>query len=546
MAAAGAATLTVGTDLQVCDFTDLQTAIDTAASGDLLQIEASAFLGVPDVNFRIVSKSLTLEGGYAAGCTGTVTGNLTNLEGQGSASVLEIGGAGSGFSVTLRNLLLRDGGPDSDFGGGLEIDGDFDVSLDNVFVSFCSSERGGAIHLDGSAGATLFVERSELNHNTAVVVTVEDSLSGAGGGIFCTNQGSIHLRDGSEVNVNDARDGGGIWADGCMIEVDDASIAVNDVTRDGAGVFLTGGAELDLEGETFSGAAISSNRSGFETGGRGGGAYLEGPGTTLSVVHARVDRNGASFGGGIYARDQAQVSFGPSPPSCQQPHCQRFIENFADQEGAGAWISEGAEVTFSGAHIFRNSVGDASPGGSVAFLDSGAELEIVNSVIQRNTLSASAPGASGIFSNDVSNLIKLSDSTWNHEIEAGSLFSGSGTLDIDNAIFWELSDVVFGPAWIGPIRVDCAILPPGEPVPFGATEISSADPLFVAEDDVHLRVGSPAIDLCSNSTSTSFDFENEPRPVGAAHDAGADEAEVPVFTDDFETGDLSGWSASVP
>jgi hypothetical protein len=40
----------------------------------------------------------------------------------------------------------------------------------------------------------------------------------------------------------------------------------------------------------------------------------------------------------------------------------------------------------------------------------------------------------------------------------------------------------------------------------------------------------------------AVDFDRDPRPLGLAPDAGADEYDPPLFADGFETGDTTAWS----
>ncbi len=72
-----------------------------------------------------------------------------------------------------------------------------------------------------------------------------------------------------------------------------------------------------------------------------------------------------------------------------------------------------------------------------------------------------------------------------------------------------------------------------------------ADPAFAdaAAGDFHLTAGSPAIDQGSPAAAPAVDYDGAPRPVGKAPDLGA--FELGIFSDGFESGDVSAWSSSV-
>jgi hypothetical protein len=77
----------------------------------------------------------------------------------------------------------------------------------------------------------------------------------------------------------------------------------------------------------------------------------------------------------------------------------------------------------------------------------------------------------------------------------------------------------------------------------------SLDPEFVAPGmaDFHLSLSSPAIDASDpNAPASEIDFYGGVRRSGLVVDIGADEAEVWIFADGFESGNSNSWSAAVP
>ncbi len=78
--------------------------------------------------------------------------------------------------------------------------------------------------------------------------------------------------------------------------------------------------------------------------------------------------------------------------------------------------------------------------------------------------------------------------------------------------------------------------------------LATPDVLFhdLAGDDYHLSVTSPALDAGETLTDVPTDIEGTPRPVGPAYDIGAFEGFGALFSDGFESGDTSAWSAVSP
>ena len=126
-----------------CDYSDLQLAVDAAASGDLVQIGAGTYL--PDSTIIVSTSSVTLRGALAN--DGTCA---SILDGQGSIRLLEV----SGDSVAIEQLCLRDGvgqpfnvfpGVQIPSGGGLLVSGDFASVVDCSFEGNSAAWAGGML-----------------------------------------------------------------------------------------------------------------------------------------------------------------------------------------------------------------------------------------------------------------------------------------------------------------------------------------------------------------------------------------------------------------
>lgn len=541
-----AATLTVGSDAVQCDFTDLATAIGAAANEDILELEAMTFTGASGINFNIEGKSLDIRGGYEPGCQGERTLSApTTLQGQGADSVIEIFGSGSHF-VYLGRLTIFGGARDTDFGGGIEIDGSFGVILNDVEVALNESERGGGIHIDGSQGAALaLASGTVIRLNEALRLDTSVPESGSGGGIYCENGASIDLLSPFELRDNVAgRHGGGLYATGCDVRVlpegqgglgGDVSIRENEAGDDGGGFYLTDGTDLDVDGGSGGAAWIRGNVASSS----GGGVFVTGSGSYLEVTRSHVVENTAvSSGGGIYLANDAIADFEWEP--CNLARCLELSRNEA-VFGAAVVVVSRAQAEIAQTWITGNVVTVDSGSGAVGFASSGGNLELWNSMVVGNrTVSGLGDGA--VFS--LSGEVEILGSTFTGQENVKHVVTGSGDLLVENSIFWDNgSSDPFDPGWSGTRNVRCAIVPPGATPSFDVN-VSSADPLFVSAEDPHLRKGSPAIDLCY-VTGSGFDIDGESRPMGDRVDAGADEFSEPIFRDGFESGDFSAWSATV-
>jgi hypothetical protein len=528
-----AATITVGTDPNTCDYTNLATAITNAVDGDQLLLETTEFQGTSGFNFNITSIGLTIRGGYPS-CTAQVPTGRSILRGGGGDTVVEIGGPGA-FTVGLQNLIITGGEDDTDDGGGLQISGDMDVFLLNVQVSGNSSERGGGVFIDGSAGATLSTENSSFDVNTGTL---------AGGGIYCQNDGLVTLNAQTQLLSNaTSGDGGGIWlGSGCHLELfgspigNDNFIIVdsNSANGDGGGLYIdsafvsgTGGRQGTLQ--------IRFNTAGRDAGfGLGGGFYITGNQARFDLDRGILLGNEADQGGGFYAQGATvEVSlrqFGPCTSVFPNALCSEIGGNHAGF-AAGMAVVDGAFADIELTLIQGNS--SEGPGEApIAFVASGGELIIEGSLIFNNGI----PSGSGSGIVDTGGRVQSHSSTWvdNYGLDelflvGGNFTGGASLFDTDSG---ELFTLMGGGQW----SLDCAVYGPGLSLPPGGTQLVQAELGLVdpASRNYHLAPDSPAIDLCSNS-ALDRDMDYGLRPVGLGHDAGADEYDAQVFSDGFES-----------
>ncbi len=500
-----AAILTVGDG---CTYGNVQAAVDAAASGDTIRVQAKTWTGsLATVNIN--NKSLTIIGGYNSTCVAKTT-DKTILDGNGTFdSIIEIYG-GTARSVLLEDFELRGGRNDADYGGGVEISGAAHVvTLDEVFVIENSSTFGGGIHMTDNATLTLR-DSSKVTLNSAT----QD-----GGGIFCTD-GTINVEGNSYIgfffifvsepntadsNDNDDGSGGGIYADNCDVNLGESGFG---------GVILnsaqTGGGIYAINSSSIAMLTVNSSVSINSADSHGGGLYLASD-SDIYVDHGIVASNSAGgSGGGIYAIGSGTIADFDSSAACTTSSCARLTNNSADAYGGGAYVASGAHLDLKVAYANGNSSG--SLGSFVYALNDATSIDLDSVMLTE-----------GSGSNYV---IRLFDSSGGPHASLDNLtiagvtgFTASdrifgvddtARLDVARSIIFDNSTVglVDGD---GDVTIDCSILSE----PFAGSDNEVADPQFLdpAASNYHISRNSPAVDQCAGGYTRDIDYEARPNAI---------------------------------
>lgn len=172
---AGGSVITVGEALASCDHNDLQSAIDAAADGDVIQVSGPADLHRGNT-YAIYNQSLIIRGGYDSCTANEPTGRTTlDADGQGRVFDIWLPATLAEQDVHLENLVVTNG-QTSGVGGGILIEGRQNalfVRLDNVEVSSnTTTNSGGGIGLlindSGGTGPMLYIDdESSMIENEA-------------------------------------------------------------------------------------------------------------------------------------------------------------------------------------------------------------------------------------------------------------------------------------------------------------------------------------------------------------------------------------------
>ncbi len=388
----GAVVRTVGPDA-ACDFSNLQTAIDSSNDDDVLRVMSGTYTG----GFEIASKALSVIGGFPDCISTTPTGRST-LDQQGGGLVLDIfyqaAVGGPIRQVNIENMDIRNGGGVGFFSGGVVVEGRpgrLAVNFRNVQIS--NNDRTGTA--DNGAGLRV-LSTGDADGSGAFVTLDNDSIvssnttAGDGGGVYCRStfdDGTLTmLRMGTTlVFDNEAENGGGVAVDGCqnvflynggpvVLIFPAGGIVGNTANLSGGGLFLDNAAEVTMRATEFNGfgdpseaALLAGNTADF-----GGGAEVIG-GSSLVLEDTYVDGNtGTLFDGGISVGDESELIVRrnsandecPDPVTgggvLSRPPCSVIEDNFSQNVG-GIGATTGALVDISRT-IFRRNEASAADG----------------------------------------------------------------------------------------------------------------------------------------------------------------------------------------
>ncbi|TCT00685.1 putative outer membrane repeat protein [Pseudofulvimonas gallinarii] len=555
-----------------CDFSQLQPAIDAAASGDTIRVaRSSAYLGS---TYDIWGKSLTIEGGVDTCDLSETPNGHTDLDANGVATsgrlidIWESLNPPALMQVTLKNLRIRRGGA-----GGITVEGQLGrlaVSLENVTLQLNNSAtRGGGIYVR-AVGATI------SNATTAPLLTVDNtsilidnSSSSFGGGIACESTldptSRTMVRVGSALIFrNSAQDGGGLANLGChnmflytgspiVLILPSGGFYLNTASGNGGAIYAAGGSTR-VRGASFLGmgevnhAAILSGN----TAGNGGAVYATGASTQVELISTVVVGNSAdNDGGGVLLLDGAELVMRPlydDEPAClpaqvgggvsAQPRCSVFRDNEAGGFGGALRLLNGATANVVRT-AFHDNAGNSSWGGAAVAVNTNNTVvqEASTLSIEGALITGNASTAIVYAGNRARVQLRWSTIAGNTADVIGRMWSPSGVtgrFDFLGSIVYDNGGAeLIATDGDGSIAyADCVI----GPQPVAETGLTSnsyyrfIDPLFVnaADGDYRLAAGSPGIDFCDDVYGpTTTDLDGNERgetwtgpPPGANPDLG--------------------------
>jgi len=561
-----------------CDFPTLQAAINAASTqaADLTQIRLTATAN--NQTLTVFDRNVTIDGRYST-CASNVPDDSTRqtIDGAGTDSVLRITNNLAGSrSITLRNLIVRDGGPFglAGIGGGLSIGGPVAVTILNSRISDNESTRGGGIYINGSSASLTLDENTIVGADGALGLVGNRAIAaggqiGRGGGIACLAGATITLND-ARIRANSSTDeGGGIHLNGCELRIEPrpaftgngsgfVTLFQNTAGGNGGGLYAENGSNVfwrSLPTGSFGGRA-TDNRAGN----RGGAVFLAGLSNFVGDWLRIEDNQADGRGGGFAVQGTSNVILRGGPGfACAGGNCPGIFGTRGITQGESATLIGGALYADSGGNVDlrqQQIYDNFSNNGSAIHLSGSATIADLRSVlIARNVLYGVGNGTSTIELTS-SAKIEMRYVTMMGNFRASDQFPGlalavssirangnSSTVELRNSIVWNDAEQVFR-ALVGATATGSCVFA-HENASFGPATVSN--PLFVdttgSNPDFSLQFASPAIDRCAASGTNEADIFGLARPQDMARpdvqgpfDAGAIEylSDDRIFADGFD------------
>lgn len=505
------------------DYATIQAAIDAAAAGDVVRVDAGTYFERID----FLGKAIRVESVEGPEVT------VIDAEFQGTAVMFV---SSETADSVIEGFTIRQGGPTTS-GGGVRVQGASPTIRGNI-IEDNKADFGGGISCDGGAGP-LILENLIRDNTGRAFFSLE------GGGIYCGNGSAPHI-EGNKITRNQADYGGNI----ACLNLSSPFIFRNHIAE---GWTQSGGGGISARMQ--SSPLIQENeitRNVTELYGAGLYVTETGDASELVVVGNRIAENDSETYGGGVSIFRASASLRGN----------EIVENFGDYGGGGIHFSSAMHsreefLALESNRIERNesegrgaglefytrrsdhltSHGDrfvgnvaASGGGAIA-LDS-ADATLSNTIFVGNS-SRDRGGALDAYRCNLilSNVTMFDNSVVGRRDGGGAYIGYERSTSIVNSILWgnraRLGDQIWPED--GSIDVSHSIVEGG----FVGEAILDTDPLFVdsASGDYHLRLDSPAVDAGTNLTEwlPETDIDGDPRVLNGnaappeVVDLGADE-----------------------
>ncbi len=377
-------------------FLSIQAAINTAAAGDTILVEAgngyneSDTVGLSNLTIEADSgQSPVLDGttpsaqsspGFtvAAGTTGVTIEGFTIQNFSGTSAIVVQNGAALTLSADTIQDNMASGG-----GGGIFNSGT--LTVDGGTIENNSASQGGGIFSNGT-----------LTLNST---TIEDNSASYGGGGIANFGGILTLTNVIVMaNSAPALNGGGIYD-----YFSSGTTAILDSTIEDNTAGYNGGGIWSQNALSITDTTIENNSATY------GGGILNGG--TLTDDGGTIENNSATYGGGIFDESTLTDDGGT-------------IENNSANQGGGIYNSNTGTLTDDGGTIENNSAGE---GGGIS---NWGTITLADTMIEQNTAAGAGCCGGGIFNTGT---LTLNGTTIedNSATDGGGIYNEAGTLTDD-------------------------------------------------------------------------------------------------------------------
>lgn len=340
----------------------------------------------------VINKSLTLD---LNGKTLTGDGMDSVVTITGENTIVTIMSSALNEDESVKNGSITGGVGSKDhnfcFGGGVFIV-DATVTLSNLTISKNCTDReyDETANYDRTGGGGIASVKANLTLNN-VTVTNNYTKNCSGGGGICTLGGILTINNATIANNESDDEGGGIFAENTVVEIQKAVIRNNCASLAG-GIYIVNDEDIINVGENYqlgtkvvnipdkdsviSYATIESNTASSI----GGGLYIGGQ-NELTISNSTISgNNGSAQGGGIVAYSPAEL----------------VLDNtdvFQNEAAAGAGLfayataSGNTRITLKNKTAFMNNTADGFGGGLYIQKLSGNQpvVDVENSALYNNT-----------------------------------------------------------------------------------------------------------------------------------------------------------------
>jgi len=511
-------------------FSAILAAVANGTEADEIRLtDQASYLGNSLGSYSIVSHNssnrgeLKIIGGYAD-CNSSSSTGTTNI-GAGDDTVFKIS---SQSVVTLENLVLSG----STQGRGVQILTQSTVNLINVDILF------------NSYGGVLVFGDSTLNLDAESSVDNNFQSGGdfyVGSGIACLS-GEVNIS--GRVSSNVGFFGGNIYVgDGCYTQLEGGSEIVGGFggkvnnAEYGGGIYVAGGGLLFANGGSNR-VIIRDNSAEF-----GGAVAVVGSGQAAFINTYFLNNKADSQGAGLYVSNGGTSDFSvvvdrtnncPNLISCSEFEQNDFVDNLIYINNSKVRISR---TLFDRNELIEDSMPTSTH--SLVEVNSGSILEMEYS---------------NMLSNKVNYLFKIDgtselahvtavDNYYPHEVagtyDSFAWVSSIGDLRIENSIFQDTQGGFIGPNTSPNISGKCNLIDNSNDWPNGSFTIGTATFNNPAGGDARQQSNSDGVDMCLQDTftwTTPVDVEAQLAPVnegtnpqgfpgetGGFYDAGFDE-----------------------